>query len=169
MEIVYLDPEKLKPADYNPRQMTKKQHDDLFLSLKTFGFVEPIIVNKHEGRENVVIGGHQRLSIALEMGLKSIPTVILDLDETGERELNLRLNKNNAEWNPDILSSFEPQELLRVGFEPLELSRMFDLNVDLTKDVVTKDQDGKIVCKECGRKYQSKTVAEELKTIQVDG
>ena len=46
---------ELIEADYNPRQLTEKQHDDLKASIEKFGVVDPLIVNMHEGRENVII------------------------------------------------------------------------------------------------------------------
>ena len=57
MKIVNVNPKKLKPAEYNPRKMTDKEANDLTESIKRFGFVDPLVVNSHEGRENVVVGG----------------------------------------------------------------------------------------------------------------
>lgn len=147
MEIIYVDPKLLRPAEYNPRQMTKPQHDALLQSLNTFGFVEPLIVNNFGGREQIVVGGHQRLAIALEMGLDRVPVVYVTLDEQQERELNLRLNKNNGEWDRDLLAHFDMEELQIAGFTELETAKLLDLEVD---------QEEKVVCGECGRKYKKK-------------
>ena len=108
----------LVPAAYNPRQLTKKQYADLRESLTRFGCVDPVIINQHPGRENVVIGGHQRLRVWQDMGNTEIPCVGLDLDEDRERELNIRLNRNLGEWDWDILANdFEMDELIEWGFE----------------------------------------------------
>jgi len=64
METVDYKITELLEAEYNPRQLTEKQYDDLTASIKKFGFVDPIIVNKHPDRDNVVVGGHQRLKVA---------------------------------------------------------------------------------------------------------
>ena len=77
-------------ADYNPRQMTKKQHQDLKESIELFGLVDPLIVNIHPERLNVVVGGHQRLKIAKELGMQSVPCVEVNLDPEREKELNIR-------------------------------------------------------------------------------
>ena len=45
----------LNPAEYNPRELTKKQYEDLKKSLQEFGMVEPIVVNGNEERKNIVI------------------------------------------------------------------------------------------------------------------
>ena len=43
----------LKPATYNPRQISTKQYKDLKASIKKFGLVDPIIINQNG---NVVVG-----------------------------------------------------------------------------------------------------------------
>lgn len=88
IEIKTVDINDLKPAEYNPRQASKKQHADLKASIEKFGLVDPIIVNERKGRENTVVGGHFRLRVAKEMGLKAVPVVFVDLSEDEERELN---------------------------------------------------------------------------------
>ena len=46
----------LKPATYNPRQISTKQFKDLKESIEKFTLCDPIIINK----DMTVIGGHQR-------------------------------------------------------------------------------------------------------------
>lgn len=122
MQIIDVAISSLKPAEYNPRRMTVDQHDRLKESIEKFGLVDPIIVNNHADRENIVIGGHQRLKIAQELGMENVPVVYVDLDEDRERELNLRLNKNNGEWDYDMLANhFSLNMLTEVGFSELEL------------------------------------------------
>ena len=58
MEIVRVDINQLKPSEYNPRKMDKKEADDLRESINRFGLVEPIVVNGAENRRNIIIGGH---------------------------------------------------------------------------------------------------------------
>ena len=130
MKIVQVPIKELKPSEYNPRQMTEKQAKDLTESVKEFGLVDPLIINQHKGRENVVIGGHQRLKIASILGFKTIPVVYVDLEEKRERELNLRLNRNLGEWNYDLLANFSEEELNKVGFESEELDKIFQLGTD---------------------------------------
>ena len=123
MKIVTRNINDLKFADYNPRQLKQKQYEDLKNSLTTFGLVDPIIVNKHPEREDIIIGGHQRVRIAKDIGLKKVPTVELKLEEKLERELNVRLNKNVGEWDYDTLANnFEEGELIQWGFTNEELS-----------------------------------------------
>lgn len=109
-------------ADYNPRTLTEKQAEDLKESIVKFGFVDPIIVNENIDRKNIIVGGHQRVNVALGMGIKKVPVFYVDLDINAERELNVRLNKNTGEWDWDALANmFEIEELVDWGFAEAEL------------------------------------------------
>ena len=113
----------LKPATYNPRQISTKQYKDLKESIKKFGLVDPIIVNK----DNTVVGGHQRLKICKELKHIEIDCVVLDLSKEEERELNIRLNKNTGTFDIDILANeFDIDQLVDWGFKHIELG----LNID---------------------------------------
>ena len=115
---------ELIPYEANPRQITDKQAKDLKASLAKFGIADPIIINT----DNMIIGGHQRKKI-LETLLGydpdfqidvRVPDRELSIDEA--RELNVRLNKNVAEWDFDTLAnSFELDDLLDWGFDKKEL------------------------------------------------
>ena len=88
--------------------------------------VDPIIVNKHKDRENIIIGGHQRVKVASELKIKEIPTVEVNLNLDKEKELNVRLNKNTGSWDYDILANmFEVEELKDWGFDDRDL-QLFD-------------------------------------------
>ena len=114
----------LKPATYNPRQISTKQYNNLKASVKKFGLVDPIIINQNG---NVVVGGHQRLKIFKELKHIEIDCVVLDLSKEEERELNIRLNKSGGEFDMDILANeFDIDELVDWGFKEIELG----LNID---------------------------------------
>jgi len=134
MEIFSVKIGDLTPADYNPRQMTEKQAEDLKESIKRFGIVDPLVVNSYPGRENIIIGGTQRWKIARELGHKKIDVVYVSLDEEKERELNLRLNRNLGEWDWTLLTEFDSDLLLDVGFLSRELESMFHLDFDPEKE-----------------------------------
>ena len=134
LEIVSVAIKQLKPSEYNPRKMTEKQEEDLTESLKRFGCLDPIIVNMFSGRENIIVGGHQRYRILDKLGYKEVPVIFVSLDEKKEKELNLRLNKNTGEFDFDILKTFETDLLLDVGFTQLELSENWDDGLDLGEE-----------------------------------
>lgn len=117
MKIVSKKISDLIPADYNPRQLDEKQFEDIKNSLKEFGMVDPIVVNIHPDRTNIVVGGHQRIRVWKDLGNKEIPCVEVNLTLEKERELNIRLNKNSGSWDMDALANFfEIDELVDWGF-----------------------------------------------------
>jgi len=127
LKIVQVEISELKSAEYNPRQWTKKDVDDLSESIKRFGVVEPILINSNPKRKNIVIGGHFRAEVAKTLGYKKIPAVYVDIaDLKKEQELNLRLNKNQGGWDWDMLANFDESMLLEVGFGEEELGEHWD-------------------------------------------
>lgn len=126
MEIINININQLNPAEYNPRNLTDEQKDNIKSSLTEFGFVNPLVVNSNPDRKNILIGGHQRLKVAIELGYTEIPVVYINLTEQQERELNIRLNRNTGEWDLDSLSEhFSKGELGDWGFDDEELSVLF--------------------------------------------
>jgi len=133
MKIELIKTSKLKPAKYNPRQISTKQYNDLKKSIEKFSLVDPIIINK----DMTVIGGHQRLKICKELKHTEIDCVVLDLSKEDERELNIRLNKNTGDWDFDLLSNFDIDELVDWGFKHIDLDINIDKLDDDTNDGVT--------------------------------
>jgi len=125
MEIKKVPIGDLKFAEYNPRKATRKEWNDLKESLKKFGFVEPIVVNQREERMNVIIGGHFRVRVAKDLGIREIPVVYVNLNLEDEQELNLRLNKNVGQWDWDLLANLNEQLLVKVRFDQSELDKLF--------------------------------------------
>ena len=112
---------ELIPAEYNPRTLSKKQFEDLRASFKRFGMVEPIIVNKNAERQNIVVGGHQRLRVAESLEMEKVPGLYVDLTLDKEKELNIRLNKSGGKFDMEALANyFDETDLLEWGFEEVE-------------------------------------------------
>lgn len=131
LQTVYVNIDELTKADYNPRKWDEKALSDLKESIKRFGIVDPAIVNSAENRKNIVIGGHMRIEAAKALGLKEIPVIYLDIsDIKKEKELNLRLNKNQGEFDFTLLANFAEDLLQDVGFNSKELDSIFDWDDD---------------------------------------
>ncbi|WP_253281887.1 DNA methyltransferase [Arcanobacterium phocae] len=95
---------ELKPADYNPRKDLKPgdaEYEKLKRSLTEFGYVEPVIWNQTTGH---VVGGHQRLKVLEDLGHTDVDVIVVELDETREKALNIALNKISGEWDNDKLA-----------------------------------------------------------------
>lgn len=107
-------------TDYykNPRQITEKEFKQLRTSLEKFGMIDKPIVNADAA--NTVIGGHQRKHVLEDGGVTECECWVPDreLTEREVEELNVRLNRNVASWDFDILANeFELDDLLDWGFE----------------------------------------------------
>lgn len=103
--ITHISPGKLKAAPYNPRILGEIGKAKLRRSLETFGMVDPIIARK---KDRLVLGGHQRLELAKEMGFPTVPVVFLDdIDDQKAAALNVVLNNPNAQggWDYDKLAN----------------------------------------------------------------
>lgn len=131
LQTVYVNIDELTKADYNPRKWDEKALSDLKESIRRFGIVDPAIVNSAENRKNIVIGGHMRIEAAKALGLKEMPVIYLDIsDIEKEKELNLRLNKNQGEFDFTLLANFAEDLLQDVGFNSEELDSIFDWDDD---------------------------------------
>jgi len=138
---------KLKPAPYNPRTLSKKQFSDLKVSIEKFGIPQPAVINTYEGREMVIIGGHQRIKVAASLGYKTFPCVMMCLSLNQEQELNARFNKNGGSWDWDKLANeYEIDTLIYWGFEPKDFE---GFGGD------SPDSEGE-KCEACGQKLKKK-------------
>ena len=96
--------EDLNPAVYNPRKALKpgdEEYERLKVSIETFGYVDPIIVNA----DGTVIGGHQRLTVLTDLGYTEVEVSVVDLNKNDEKALNIALNKIAGEWDDEKLAA----------------------------------------------------------------
>lgn len=125
---------ELIPYQNNPRQLTEKQAKDLSTSLERFNLADPIVINT----DNTIIGGHQRVSIVKKAGVLTVdvrvPSRTLTKDEL--LELNLRLNRNQGQWDFDLLANLDEELLTNVGFDSKELDKIFQLDTTPEDDSV---------------------------------
>lgn len=136
----------LKQHKNNPRCLSKNDAEQLQKSLEKFGVCEPIVIN----RDNVIVGGHQRVRTLKKMGSKTVdvyvPSTLLDDKEVDE--LCIRLNRNHGEFDFDLLANnWEPEELLNWGFLPDELSW-----TAIDEDVKPEEEQEEHKCPLCGKK-----------------
>lgn len=115
MEIINIKIKELKPYEKNAKKHDKTQIDNVAESIKQFGMVQPIVVDK----DNVVIIGHCRLEACKKLKFKEVPCVRTeDLDEEQVAKLRLLDNKlNESDWDFDLLG----EELLDLDMSDFEL------------------------------------------------
>jgi len=125
----------LKFFEGNPRQTNEKQKQDLKKSLERFNLADPLIINT----DGTVIGGNFRLKLLKEKfdGETEIDVRVSNrtLTRREAEELNLRLNKNQGEWDLDVLANFDEELLKEVGWSDEELDEIFGLEIDDEFDV----------------------------------
>ena len=135
---------ELKPAQYNPRKKLKpgdKEYEKIKNSIEEFGFADPLVVNA----DMTIIGGHQRLTVAMDLGYTEVPCAIVDIDKVREKALNIALNKITGAWDEDLLAQLLQDiqgsdfDLGFTGFEPPEIETLF--NKIHSKDVQEDDFD----------------------------
>lgn len=135
-QIVYRSVDEINELEGNPRTISKDQFEKLKTSISNNGDyfeARPCILSDRTGKL-VVIAGNQRLRAARALGLKEIPTVLLEgLTEEREREIIIRDNVENGEWNMDELAN------------AWEGSELVDWGVELPDDWVSDEELGEIV------------------------
>ena len=121
----------LIPASYNPRKKLKpgdKEYEKIKNSIKEFGYVEPIIINS----DMTIIGGHQRATVLADLGYTEVECIVVDIDKTKEKALNVALNKITGEWNKELLADLIKDledsdfDVGITGFEPPEIEQLFN-------------------------------------------
>lgn len=130
-ELRVIPVQNLKPAAYNPRKKLKpgdSEYEKIKKSIEEFGFADALVVNK----DMTIIGGHQRLTVAMELGYTEVPCTVVDIDKTREKALNIALNKITGAWDEallaELLKDIEASGLspMMTGFEPPEMEQLFN-------------------------------------------
>lgn len=138
-EMKLVDIEKLVPYVNNARTHSQEQINKLRSSIREFGFINPVIIDKDYG----VIAGHGRIMAAKEEGIKEVPCVFADhLNEAQKKAYILADNRMalDAGWDEELLrveiESLEDYgfNVELTGFSPDELSSLFDLGVEAEED-----------------------------------
>lgn len=131
LEIVQVPLVDLKLTEYNPRKWNDTQKKELRDSITRFGIVDPILVNSAESRKNIIIGGHFRYTVLKELDYTEVPVIYINIpDLNKEKELCIRLNKNQGEFDLDLLTEFDESFLKDVGFDSEELDNIFDEDIN---------------------------------------
>ena len=178
MEINKIKLTQIEPSEYNPRTISEEDKQKLKNSLKTFGLVDPIIINLQNMK---IIGGHQRYDVLLDMLMESdnlaekeytlielgdigliLPDEDLEIkDSNHEKALNLALNKISGEWEYEKLNVLLEEltladiDITLTGFDDLELNNFDDLdlsNFDFEDDTEITENPETIICPNC--KYE---------------
>lgn len=184
-ELKVLPISALKPAEYNPRKKLKpgdKEYKKIKDSIQEFGFADPLVVNS----DMTIIGGHQRLNVAIDLGYTEVPCAVVDIDKTREKALNIALNKITGEWDEQMLADLltdlkeADYDLDYTGFEAPEVEQLFsniydkkvkedDFDVDKELQQPCFSQLGDLWCLGKHRVICGDSTGEEIYTRLMDG
>ena len=137
---------KLVPYVNNARTHSTEQIKKLRSSLREFGFINPVIIDRDYG----VIAGHGRILAAKEEGIKEVPCVFADhLTEAQKKAYIIADNRMamDAGWDEELLRveiealqgmDFDP---LLTGFDEKELAALFDDGAEAKDDDFDVDEE----------------------------
>ena len=159
MNIEYKKLKALTPYEKNTKKHDKTQINNVAESIKQYGFVQPIVVDKND----VIVIGHCRYEAAKKLKLETVPCVCVD-ELTDEQVKALRIvdNKSNeSPWDMEFLAD----ELAEVDLSAFD----FDFGVSLDEnDTQTKEREeialNEIisVVVECSDDEEAETIFEKL-------
>lgn len=130
---------KLVPYVNNARTHSPEQINKLRSSLREFGFINPVIIDRDFG----VIAGHGRILAAKEEGITEVPCVFADhLTEAQKKAYIIADNRMamDAGWDEELLRveiealQAEAFDLSLTGFDEKELSDLFKDETDVQED-----------------------------------
>ena len=145
-EMQLISIEKLVPYVNNARTHNAQQIMKLRSSLREFGFINPVIIDK----EYNIIAGHGRVSAAKEEGIKEVPCVFVDyLTEAQKKAYILADNRMamDAGWDEELLKielealQGEDFDLGLTGFDEKELASLFDSDDEAEEDDFDVDEE----------------------------
>ena len=115
MQIKLAEISNIKPYENNPRKLSEQAIEKVAMSLKEYGFRQPIVVDK----DMVIVAGHTRYRASKKLGLKQVPISIID--NLSEEQINAyRIADNRtaeeSEWDNELLK-MEIKELEAKDFK----------------------------------------------------
>jgi len=125
LQVREVELSQLTPWEDNPR-LNDQAVDTVARSIRAFGFNVPILCD----RSLMIIAGHTRWKAARELGLETVPTIILEMTDSERRAFSVADNKTAeiVDWDfpklRDILDelSSEDVDLENLGFSDAELA-----------------------------------------------
>ena len=137
MKMVSID--KLVPYVNNARTHSKEQIAKLRGSLREFGFINPVIIDKDYG----IIAGHGRVLAAKEENMDQVPCVLVDYLTAAQKKAYILADNRfamDAGWDEEMLRveieslQGEDFDISLTGFDEKELADLFGAGSDAKED-----------------------------------
>ena len=136
MKIESADINTIKPYENNPRKLKDSAIEKVAMSLKEYGFRQPIVVDK----DRIIVVGHTRYRASKKLGFKEVPITIAD-NLTPEQINAYRIADNRtaeeSEWDSELLK-MEIKDLESKDFK-LDL---LGFNEDQLNDMLFEEKQG---------------------------
>ena len=129
-EMNLVDVDKLIPYVNNARTHSKEQINKLRASIREFGFINPVIID----RDYNVIAGHGRILASQEEGIDKVPCVFVDYLTDAQKKAYIIADNRmalDADWDEELLKieieslKDEDFDLSFTGFDESELLDLF--------------------------------------------
>lgn len=104
LTVVEIGVEELTPNPWNPNRMSAAMREKLKTYLQREGFVEPLVV-RPIAKGHQILGGFHRWEIAKELGYKTVPCVVVNVDDHRAKVLTINLNEMKGQSLPSLLAS----------------------------------------------------------------
>ncbi|TCS77626.1 site-specific DNA-methyltransferase [Pectinatus cerevisiiphilus] len=130
---------KLVPYVNNARTHSKEQIAKLRGSLREFGFINPVIIDKDYG----IIAGHGRVLAAKEENMDQVPCVLVDYLTAAQKKAYILADNRfamDAGWDEEMLRveieslQGEDFDISLTGFDEKELADLFGAGSDAKED-----------------------------------
>ncbi|MCH7553571.1 MAG: ParB N-terminal domain-containing protein [Chloroflexi bacterium] len=130
MKLHDLPLDLLQEAPWNPNVADHETREKVKRSITRFGVVENLVV-RPQGDGYEVLSGNQRLRIYRELGLQSVPCVVVKLDDARAKLLAQAMNRTRGEDDlglkaalvRDLLEHLPQEEVLSLLPETVESLR----------------------------------------------
>ena len=136
MKIETADINTIKPYENNPRKLKDSAIEKVAMSLKEYGFRQPIVVDK----DRIIVVGHTRYRASKKLGFKEVPITVAD-NLTPEQINAYRIADNRtaeeSEWDDELLA-MEIKDLEAKDFK-LDL---LGFNEDQLNDILFEEKQG---------------------------
>lgn len=173
MEYPTIPVDDLIPYINNSRTHSEEQINQVASSIKEFGFLSPVVIDKDNG----LLAGHCRTQAAKKLGIERVPYVMADhLSEAQKKAFIISDNKLalNSGWDLDLLK-IEIEELKDIdfdidilGFEDVELKHILDgweSDLEIIDGDNDSEQENSFTLKVTGYKDDEDLIKRDIDTI----
>ncbi len=142
------------PPDWNPNELSRDLRAKLRTSIARFGLVVPLAVRVLGTDIYETVGGAHRLAVAAEMGLETVPCIVVEVDDKDARLLSQCLNHIAGEDNPGLRA-----ELVKEVLAELPMDEVLSLLPDSAESLTALAALGEADLAESLRQWQTEQAA----------